>query len=169
MTDVYVQMHDGAVAATEAVNTVLNIDRDTEGGIVGFEILGGQRVDVDGLVVAADGTTKVIGLLGRSREVVVEALHEVVDVFGGCCLDGDAFVAALMSVLTDTDPLPDKPAGEPCGGVAEVPGERLEWNPTGDVWLAGRVLDGNGHNVAMQLDHNGQTLVVERRHTRALA
>lgn len=46
--DVYVTMRRGDVARTETVNAVARIDRDANGGLIGFEILGAIDVEGDG-------------------------------------------------------------------------------------------------------------------------
>lgn len=46
--DVYVVMRRVDVDRTECVNAVANIDRDANGGLVGFEILGAIDIQVDG-------------------------------------------------------------------------------------------------------------------------
>lgn len=42
---------------------------------------------------------------------------------------------------------------------------RVEWNPTGNVWMAATVLIENDDRLVIWLDDGGQTMTVERRFT----
>jgi len=48
------------------------------------------------------------------------------------------------------------------------PGDRVEWNPTGDVWKPGSVVQVDAHSVVITLDENGQTLRVWPQNLRPL-
>jgi len=47
-------------------------------------------------------------------------------------------------------------------------GDRVEWNPTGDVWKPGTVQQDDGIGVLLALDENDQTLLVSPEHLRQL-
>ncbi len=46
------------------------------------------------------------------------------------------------------------------------PGDRVEWNPTGDEWKPGTVHQVGGVGVLIRLDENGQTLLAQPEHLR---
>ncbi len=46
-------------------------------------------------------------------------------------------------------------------------GRRVQWNTTGDTWLAGTVLEESERNARIRLDDTRQELTVEKRHLRA--
>jgi len=47
------------------------------------------------------------------------------------------------------------------------PGDRVEWNPTGDTWKSGTVHQVGRVGVLIGLDENGQTLLAQPEHLRS--
>jgi len=48
------------------------------------------------------------------------------------------------------------------------PGDRVEWNPTGDIWEPATVHQAAEDHALIVLDENGQTLLVSPRNLRQL-
>ena len=68
----------------------------------------------------------------------------------------NAYLTSRVVVATDDD----------MTGHTFRPGDRVEWNPTGDEWKPGTVRQVGGVGVLILLDENGQTLLAQPEHLR---